>query len=101
MSTFILGSDARRRTATFGGLAILAVSLFIVGAWAGVVRILPVRYSLQLIDGPPKLFVNEPESPPIAVDSAGRLLRYAGKTEVQCPKQTQRTAVLFIAGQSK
>jgi hypothetical protein len=100
VSTFILGSDARRRTATFGGLAILAVSLFIVGAWAGVVRILPVRYSLQLIDGPPKLFVNEPESPPIAVDSAGRLLRYAGKTEVQCPKQTQRTAVLFIAAQS-
>jgi hypothetical protein len=104
MSTFILGNDARRRTATFGGLAALALSLFIVGvvvgAWAGVVRIWPVRYSLQLIDGTPKPFLNEPESPPLAVDSAGRLLRYAGKTEVQCPKQTPRTAVLFIAGQS-
>jgi Carbohydrate esterase, sialic acid-specific acetylesterase len=88
----------------FGGLAILAVSVFvvgaIVGAWAGVVRIWPVRYSLQLIEGLPKPFVNEPESPPLALDSAGRLLRYAGKTEVQCPKQTRRTAVLLIAGQS-
>jgi Carbohydrate esterase, sialic acid-specific acetylesterase len=104
VSTFILENDIRRRTALFGGLAILALSVFvvgaIVGAWAGVVRIWPVRYSLQLIEGRPKPFVNEPESPPLALDTAGRLLRYAGKTEVQCPKQTQRTAVLFIAGQS-
>ena len=41
-----------------------------------------------------------PKSPPIALDPAGRLTKYAGKTEVQCPKQTQRTAVLLIAGQS-
>ena len=27
-------------------------------------------------------------------------MKYAGKIEVQCPKQTQRTAVLLIAGQS-
>jgi hypothetical protein len=85
-------------------LAVLAVSVFvigvIVGAWAGVMRIWPVRYSLQLIDGPPKPFVYEPESPPLALDSAGRLLKYAGKIEVPCPKQTPRTAVLFIAGQS-
>ena len=49
------------------------VSLFaagaIIGAWAGVVRIWPVRYSLQLLEGPPKPFVNEPESLPIAIDS--------------------------------
>ncbi len=104
MSTLVLGNDVRRRTALFGGLALFALSVFVagavIGAWAGVARIWPVRYSLQLIDGPPKPFVNEPESPPLALDTAGRLLRYAGKTEVQCPKQTPRTAVLFIAGQS-
>jgi Carbohydrate esterase, sialic acid-specific acetylesterase len=72
----------------------------IVGAWAGVVRIWPVRYSLLILEGPPKPFVYEPESPPLALDSAGRLLKFMGKTEVPCPKQTQRTAVLLIAGQS-
>jgi hypothetical protein len=104
LSTFVFRNDVWRRTATLSGLALLALSLFlvgaIIGAWAGVVRIWPVRYSLALIEGPPKPFVNEPESPPIAVDSAGRLLTYAGKTEVPCPKQTPRTAVLLIAGQS-
>ena len=72
----------------------------IIGAWAGVVRIWPVRVSIQLIDGVPKPFVNEPELPPLAVDSAGRVTRFAGKTEVKCPEQTQKTAVLLIAGQS-
>jgi hypothetical protein len=72
----------------------------IIGAGAGVVRIWPVRYSLQIIEAAPKPFVNEPESPPLALDTAGRVLRYAGKTEIQCPKQTPRTAVFFIAGQS-
>jgi hypothetical protein len=103
-STLVLGNDFRRRTALFALLALFALSVFvlgaIIGAWAGVVRIWPVRYSLQLLEGPPKPFVNEPESPPIAVDSAGRLMRYAGKSEVKCPKQTRRTAVLLIAGQS-
>jgi Carbohydrate esterase, sialic acid-specific acetylesterase len=104
VSTLVFGNDVRRRTALFGGLAALAVSVFILGAilgaWAGVVRIWPVRYSLLLLEGPPKPFVNEPESPPLAVDSAGRLSKYAGKVEAPCPKQTQRTAVLLIAGQS-
>jgi hypothetical protein len=104
VSTLVLGTDVRRRSALVGGLAAFALSLFvvgaIVGAWAGVVRIWPVRYSLFLLDGPPKPFVLAPESPPIAVDPAGRLSRYAGKTEVQCPRQTGRTAVLLIAGQS-
>jgi Carbohydrate esterase, sialic acid-specific acetylesterase len=104
VSTLVLGNDFKRRTAIFGGLAVLAVSLFlagaIIGAWAGVVRIWPVRYSLQLIEGAPKPFVSARESPPLALDSAGRLLKYPGKTEVPCPKQTQRTAVLLIAGQS-
>jgi Carbohydrate esterase, sialic acid-specific acetylesterase len=102
--TLAFGNDVRRRSAQFGGLALFALSVFvagaIIGAWAGVVRIWPVRYSLELIDGPLKHFVNEPESPPLALDPAGRVLRYSGKTEVQCPKQTPRTAVLFIAGQS-
>ncbi len=104
MSTFLLASDVKRRTAVVGGLALLALGVFavgaIIGAWAGVVRVWPVRYSIQLIDGLPKPFVNEPESPPLALDSAGRLMSYAGKIAVQCPKQTQRTAVLLIAGQS-
>ncbi len=104
MSTLVLGNDVRRRTALIGGLALFALSLFlagaIVGAWAGVVRIWPVRYSLLILEGPPKPFVNTPELPPLAVDSAGRLMKYAGKIEVPCPKQTQRTAVLLIAGQS-
>jgi hypothetical protein len=102
--TLVLGNDIRRRTALFGGLAVFATILFVVGvvigAWAGVVRIWPVRYSIQLIEGSPKPFVYEPESPPLAVDSAGRLLKYAGKIEAPCPKQTPRTAVLLIAGQS-
>ena len=88
----------------FGGLALLAVSVFmtgaIVGAWAGVVRIWAVRYSLQLIEGLPKPFVSAPESRPFAVNSAGRLLGYAGKIEIQCPQQTRGTAVILIAGQS-
>ena len=84
----------------FAGLALLAASVFIVGAWAGVVRIWPVRYSLQLLDGLPKPFVSAPESRPFAGDSAGRLTSYAGKIEIQCPKQTERTAVILIAGQS-
>ena len=46
---------------SFGGLAFLALSLFvagaIVGVWAGVVRIWPVRYSLLILEGPPKPFV--------------------------------------------
>jgi hypothetical protein len=104
LSALVLGNDVRRRTALFGGLAVLALSLFvvgaIVGAWAGVVRIWPVRYSLLILEGPPKPFVQEPESPPLALDSAGRLLKYAGKIEAPCPKQTERTAVLLIAGQS-
>ena len=100
MTTFAFGSDVRRRTVTFGGLALLAVSVFVLGAWAGVVRIWPVRYSLQLIDGLPKPFVSAPESRPFALDSAGRLMAYAGKIETACPKQTPRTAVLLIAGQS-
>src|ERR1700733_9082827 len=102
--TLVLGNDFRRRTALFGVLALFAFCLFVlgavIGAWAGVVRIWPVRYSLQLLEGPPKPFVNEPESLPIALDSAGRLMGYAGKTEAPCPKQTPRTAVLLIAGQS-
>jgi hypothetical protein len=104
LSTLVLGNDVRRRSALFGGLAVLALSLFVVGAvigaWAGVARIWPVRYSLLILEGPPKPFVPEPESPPLALDSAGRLLKYAGKIEVPCPKQTERTAVLLIAGQS-
>jgi hypothetical protein len=104
MSTLVLGNDVRRRTALFGGLALFALSLFlagaIIGTWAGVVRIWPVRYSLQLLEGPPKPFVSASEAPPLALDSAGRLIKYAGKIEVPCPKQTQRTAVLLIAGQS-
>jgi Carbohydrate esterase, sialic acid-specific acetylesterase len=104
LSTLVLGNDVKRRTALFGGLALFALSVFavgaIIGAWAGVVRIWPVRYSLQLIEGAPKPFVYARESPPLALDSAGRLLKYPGKTEVQCPKQSQRTAVLLIAGQS-
>src|SRR3984957_2368036 len=74
--TLVLGNDFRLRTALFGVLALFALCLFVlgavIGAWAGVVRIWPVRYSLFLLEGPPKPFVNEPESLPIALDSAGR-----------------------------
>ena len=100
MTAIVLGSGVGRRTAVYGGLALLAVSVFILGAWAGVVRIWPVRYSLQLVDGLPKPFVSAPESRPFSGDSVGRLTSYAGKIEIQCPKQTERTAVILIAGQS-
>lgn len=33
-------------------------------------------------------------------DGFGRLTSYPGKTEIECPKQTDRTKVLLIAGQS-
>lgn len=33
-------------------------------------------------------------------DSFGRLVSYPGKVEVECPKQTDKTLVLLIAGQS-
>ena len=100
MTTSVSASDIRRGTATFGALALLAVGVFVVGAWAGVVRAWPVRYSLQLIQGLPKPFASAPESRPFAVDPAGRLLNYTGKIEIQCPEQTRRTAVILIAGQS-
>ena len=100
MTAIVFGSGVGRRAAVFGGLALLAVSVFILGAWAGVVRIWPVRYSLQLLDGLPKPFVSAPESRPFAANSAGRLTSYAGKIEIQCPKQTEKTAVILIAGQS-
>ena len=38
VTAIVLGSAVGRRTAVFGGLALLAVSVFILGAWAGVVR---------------------------------------------------------------
>ena len=106
MSTLVLrnGNNVRRRIALAGGLTLLALSLFaagvVLGAWAGVVRIWPVRYSLMLLHEAPKPFVLETESPPIAMDTAGRLLKYPGKTEAPCPKQTPKTAVILIAGQS-
>ena len=100
VTTSVSASDIRRGTATFGALALLAVGVFIVGAWAGVVRAWPVRYSLQLIQGLPKPFASAPESRPFAVDPSGRLLNYAGKIEIQCPEQTRGTAVILIAGQS-
>ena len=90
----VFGSDVRRRTVLFGRFALIVFGVFIVGAiigaWAGVVRIWPVRYSLQLIDGLPKPFVSAPESRPFALDSAGRLMSYAGKIEVPCPRQTAK-----------
>ena len=44
--------------------------------------------------------MSAPESRPFVLDAAGRLMSYAGKIELPCPKQTARTAVLLIAGQS-
>jgi hypothetical protein len=37
---------------------------------------------------------------PVQTDAFGRLVRYPGKTEIACPAQTPRTAVLVVAGQS-
>ena len=68
------------------GLVLLAVTVFVVGAilgeWAGVVRIWPVRYALQLIDGAPKPIVPKAASRRLAHDSAGRLRTVAGKSEL-------------------
>ncbi len=73
--TLVLGNDVRRRTAFIGGLALLALSLFlagaIIGVWAGVVRIWPVRYSLLVLEGPPKPFVSTSEAPPLALELCG------------------------------
>ena len=98
--TSAFGIGFGRTPATVFALALCAVGIFIAGAWVGVVRAWPVRYSLRLIQGLPKPFASAPESRPFTVDAAGRLMSYAGKIEVDCPEQTARTAVIFIAGQS-
>jgi Carbohydrate esterase, sialic acid-specific acetylesterase len=93
-------SDWMRRTARLGAVTLAIVGAFLAGAGVGVVRPWPVRHPLQLIEGRPKPIAAAAESQPLAVDRAGRLLRYPGKIEVQCPAQSARTAVILIAGQS-
>ena len=96
----VFGSGAGRRTAMFGGLALLAVSVFILGAWAESFEYgrCAIRFSSSMGCRSPSSALRS--SRPFAADSAGRLTSYAGKIEIQCPKQTERTAVILIAGQS-
>jgi hypothetical protein len=69
LSALVLGNDARRRKALFGGLAVLAVSVFvvgvIVGAWAGF-----------MLDGPPLASAQSGFEP--GVDT------YAGNVALTC-----------------
>ena len=99
-STSASGINMRRRTVLYSALALLVVGVFILGVWAGLVRAWPVRYSLHLFQELPAPFASAPETRPFKTDSAGRLLSYQGKIEVNCPEQTSRTAVILIAGQS-
>ncbi len=85
----------------FGALALRSGRRFHAAPGPASSAIWPVRYSLQLIDGLSEAVL---ERARVAAFQA-RFLRdafcdYAGKAEVQCPKQSQRTAVLLIAGQS-
>ena len=91
---------SKPRTLVGTSLCAAGLALFVVGAWAGVAESWPVRYPLQLIEGPPKPISMMPEGRHAAMDRAGRLLDYPGKIEVQCPDQEPGTAVLLIAGQS-
>jgi len=87
-------------TLVAGSLCAVGLALFIAGAWAGVTDSWPVRFPLQLIEGRLKPISMMPESGPVAMDRAGRLLDYPGKIEVRCPDQDPGTAVILIAGQS-
>ena len=76
----------------FGGLALLAVSVFIVGGVGGTASSefgrCAIRFSSSMGCRSPSSARRR--SRPFAVDSAGRLMSYAGKIEIQCPKQTRR-----------
>lgn len=70
----------------------LWVSAFGAGVYAGVKEMWPVpelrRLAAKLTDKPKQ------------TDQFGRLLSYPGKTEIACPSQDDRTAVLLVIGQS-
>ena len=74
------------RTLVAGSLCAAGLALFIAGEWAGVTNSWPVRFPLQLIEGRLKPISMMPESGPVAMDRAGRLLDYPGKIEVRCPE---------------
>ena len=76
MTMSVTGTAFRRRSAAFSGLAAFALGVFAAGAWAGAAHVWPVRYSMQIIQGLPKPFVNAPETRPFRIDPAGRLLAY-------------------------
>lgn len=74
-------------------LAIMAcVGTFGLGLYAGVKQTWPVPRIMALL--------NHPADPTIVTDRFGRLLGYPGKTEIPCPAQDGKTAVLLVIGQS-
>ena len=100
MATSVSSFKIMPRPFLYSALALLMVGVFVLGAWAGLVRAWPVRYTLHLFQELPAPFASAPETRPFTTNSAGRLLSYQGKIEVKCPEQTSRTAVILIAGQS-
>jgi len=67
------------------GLTFACAAGFAVGRW---------------FDKPSHVRTVEPSSPLVTFDTLGRLEKYPGKDAVPCPRQTSRTAVVLVAGQS-
>lgn len=70
----------------------LCMSTLGIGLYAGVKRLWPLPQLKRLLD--------ERANPAIKTDQFGRLLSYPGKTEIVCPLQDEKTAVLLLIGQS-
>ena len=70
----------------------LCVLTYLIGIYTGYERTWPVPQMTRLIK--PWL------EPGLGMDRFGRLLRYPGKIEVQCPAQDATSAVLLVIGQS-
>ena len=73
-------------------LIISCGATFAIGAYVGVKRVWPMP---QL-----RLLVAAKGQSLARTDQFGRLLSYPGKTEITCPVQDEKTAVLLLVGQS-
>ncbi|WP_424032651.1 sialate O-acetylesterase [Methylocella sp.] len=73
-------------------VVVLCMSTLGIGLYAGVKRLWPLPQLKRLLA--------ERANPAIKMDQFGRLLSYPGKTEIPCPTQDEKTAVLLLIGQS-
>lgn len=74
----------------------IVLAVLLLAAPLAVLTVLPGALSA----GPSFLEVAAHHRPGARFDASGRLVAFDGKTTVPCPAQTDRTAVLLVAGQS-